>query len=129
MIAGYTAEGDSPWKLCRHPKGSSSVGLVAMPRVFRESNPVASPPLPANLQTTRNLAQFMGRFETGPLPDTPSAPVILPFSYATAGATNRAKVGVDIKAPLTTGITALATLFPDFQNIENDVNTVAFSYN
>ena len=127
--AGYTAEVAIPWKLLRHPKGASSIGFVAMRRVFRESNPVASPPLPANLQTTRNLAQFMGRFETGPLPDTPSAPVILPYSYATAGATNRAKVGVDIKAPLTTGITALATLFPDFQNIENDVNTVAFSYN
>ncbi|MFM7188842.1 MAG: DUF5916 domain-containing protein, partial [Armatimonadota bacterium] len=127
--AGYTAEVAIPWKLLRHPKGASAIGFVAMRRVFRESNPVASPPLPANLQTTKNLAQFMGRFDTGPLPDTPSAPVILPYSYVTAGATNRAKVGVDIKAPLTTGITALATLFPDFQNIENDVNTVAFSYN
>lgn len=127
--AGYTAEVAIPWKLLRHPKGASSIGFVAMRRVFRESNPVASPPLPANLQTTKNLAQFMARFETGPLPDTPSAPVILPYSYATAGATNRAKLGIDIKAPITTGITALATLFPDFQNIENDVNTVAFSYN
>ena len=126
---GYTAEVAIPWKLLRHPKGASSIGFVAMRRVFRESNPVASPPLPANLQTTKNLAQFMRRFETGPLPDTPSAPVILPYSYATAGATNRAKLGVDIKAPITTGVTALATLFPDFQNIENDVNTVAFSYN
>ena len=60
---------------------------------------------------------------------TPSAPVILPYTYATAGATNRAKIGVDIKAPVTSGVTALATLFPDFQNIENDLNTVAFSYN
>jgi hypothetical protein len=126
---GYTAEVAIPWKLLRHPKGASSIGFVAMRRVFRESNPVASPPLPANLQTTKNLAQFMGRFETGLLPDTPSAPVILPYSYATAGATNRAKLGVDIKAPVTTGVTALATLFPDFQNIENDVNSVAFSYN
>ena len=126
---GYTAEVAIPWKLLKHPKGASSIGFVAMRRVFRESNPVASPPLPANLQTTKNLAQFMGRFETGPLPETPSAPVILPYTYATAGATNRAKIGVDIKAPVTSGVTALATLFPDFQNIENDLNTVAFSYN
>ena len=98
---GYTAEVAIPWKLLKHPKGASSIGFVAMRRVFRESNPVASPPLPANLQTTKNLAQFMGRFETGPLPETPSAPVILPYTYVTAGATNRAKIGVDIKAPVT----------------------------
>lgn len=126
---GYDAEVAIPWKLLKHPKGADSIGLVVMRLINRESNPVSSPPLPANLQTTKNLAQFMGRFQTPRLPDAVSAPVILPYTYFTAGAVNGSRVGVDAKFAISSGLTALATLFPDFQNVENDVNTLAFTYN
>ena len=37
-------------------------------------------------------------------------------------------MGLDIKYPLTTTLTGVATMFPDFQTIEQDVTSINFSY-
>ncbi len=54
--------------------------------------------------------------------------VVLPYVLGEVGPTNALKGGVDLKYPVSTTLTGVASLFPDFQTIEQAVSDLSFSY-
>jgi hypothetical protein len=127
---GWTAELAIPFAMLRHPKNSQSFGLLLGRYLNRESNETVWPALPIEGQSFFTRAQYLPQITLSkPMADVTPRPVFLPYTLATAGSVSAAREGLDIKYPITTTLTGLATLFPDFRTIEQDVASVNFSYN
>jgi hypothetical protein len=115
----------------RHPKGANSIGLVLMRSMNRESNPMVWPQIPVEGQSMGAVPQFMPDIQLpSPMPDIRPKSVILPFMLGTVKPDGqRARFGVDIKQPISTTLTGLVAINPDFQTIEQQVASVNLSYN
>jgi hypothetical protein len=126
---GWCAEIAIPFKLLRYQPGTKNFGVILERYLGRESNSTTFPYIPLQGQSNFSRNQFVADL-TGitPAKITPK-PTILPYSLSTFGSSPRAREGVDIKYPLSTTLTGLVALFPDFQTIEQDVANVSFSYN
>src|SRR5439155_9647552 len=56
-------------------------------------------------------------------------PRFMPYALVGAGGNLRNSTGIDIKYTAPNSITSLVTIRPDFQTIEDVIQTVDFSYN
>lgn len=127
---GWTAEFAIPFRLLRYPRGSNAFGILLYRRLARETNTEVWPYVPTDGQTDNNAVRFMNDFTGIAPPFYAPKPVFLPYVLASGGdGDGSVRQGMDIKYPLTTTLTALATLKPDFKTIENDVASISFSYN
>jgi hypothetical protein len=128
---GWIAELAIPFSMMRHPKGADSIGLVLMRSMNRESNPMVWPQIPVEGQSMGAVPQFMPDIQLpAPMPDIRPKSVILPFMLGTVKPDGqRARFGVDIKQPISTTLTGLVAINPDFQTIEQQVASVNLSYN
>jgi hypothetical protein len=128
---GWIAELAIPYSMMRHPKGADSIGLVLMRSMNREANPMVWPQIPVEGQSMGAVPQFMPDIQLpAPMPDSRPETIILPFALGTIKPDGqRARFGIDIKQPISTTLTGLVAVNPDFQTIEQQVASVNLSYN
>lgn len=126
---GWVAEIAIPFRLLRYPRGSKSLGLFLYRRLARETTTHIWPYVPPAGQTDGNKYQYMNDFTGIAPPFYAPRPIFLPYVLATGGDGTSAREGLDIKYPISTTLTGLATLFPDFKTVEQDVTGINFSYN
>ena len=127
---GWTCEMAIPFRLLHYPRGSKAFGLMLYRRLARETSREVWPFLPR--EGEQDEAQYLHSFTGLNPPTIAPRPVFLPYLLTSAGDASaggtHAREGIDIKYPLTTTMTGVATLFPDFQTIEQQVTDISFSY-
>ena len=123
---GWTAEMSIPFALLRYPKGAKAFGLNFARKLARDTSQENWPYLPPD--GSNNEAAYIHEFTGIHPPFFAPRPIFLPYTLFTGGAGNSGRMGLDIKYPLSTTLTGVATLFPDFQTIEQDVTGINFSY-
>jgi hypothetical protein len=123
---GWTAEIAIPFTLLKYPHAARSLGIRLFRQVARETSSESWPELPAAAAT--DLARYLPAFGELDLPDYAPHPVFLPYTLGIFGTGAAVRQGLDIKYPLTTTLTGVATFHPDFQTIEQNVADVNFSY-
>ena len=128
---GWSCELAIPYGIMRHPPKARGFGLLLLRGLNREGNPMVWPALPPQGQSWSGMSLFLPRMELRqPMPDQRARTVILPYHFATADSDGLAgRTGVDVKLPITTTLTSLLAVRPDFRNVEQDVANVNFSYN
>lgn len=126
---GWTCEIAIPFALLRYPKGAKALGLMVNRQLSRERNPVAWPEIPPAGQSFGTRVQYIPEFAGLTLPTFVPKPTFLPYTLFAAGDGAKGRAGLDIKYPISTTLTGVAALRPDFQTIENDVAGINFSYN
>jgi hypothetical protein len=123
---GWTAEFAIPWALLRHPRNTHAMAIMLLRKLAREPSQEVWPYMSRDQQQHSIL--FMTAF-TGIAPiDYPTRPILLPYVLGTAGEGYAARYGMDVKYPLSTTMTGVLTLNPDFQDVEQQVTNIAFSY-
>lgn len=125
---GWTAEMAIPFALLRYPRGATAFGLDFY-RFFPRNQTYQNWPYLPPQGDGADEGEFIHEFTDLAPPFYAPRPIFLPYILATGGAGNSVREGMDIKYPLTTTLTGVATLFPDFQTIEQDVTSINFSYN
>lgn len=125
---GYTVEMAIPFGLMRYPRGARTFGLLLYRQVYGEVALEGWPYVPLAGANNQNEATYMAQ-ATNISPNfyTPR-PVYLPYVLASAGEGSYARAGIDIKAPISTTLTGVASINPDFETIEQDVENINFSY-
>ena len=123
---GWTCEMSIPFALLRYPRGTHAMSLLLSRKIARETTLECWPYLPP--EGNQNEAEYLNEFVGIAPPVYTPRPVFLPYILATGGEGNSIREGLDIKYPLTTTLTAVAALFPDFRTVEQDVTTINFSY-
>lgn len=123
---GWTAEVAIPFGLLRYPRGARAMGILLFRHLARETALTCWPYLPPGGE--RAEEQYLDEFTGLDLPGFTPRPVFLPYALAVGGPKSEARQGLDIKYPLTTTLTGVAALRPDFQTIEQDVTDINFSY-
>ncbi len=126
---GWNCEMAIPFALMRYPKGATSFGMVFYRLIGRETSLQSWPYIPAAGVDNATEPQFLDTFTGIAPPFYAPRPIFLPYTLVTGGTGNSARTGLDIKYPLSTTITGVGTLYPDFQTIEQDVTNINFSYN
>jgi hypothetical protein len=124
---GWTAEIAIPFRLLRYPHGARSLSMILYRKIARETSATCWPPFP-NVPE-QDEAKYLNEFTGLLLPDAARRPVFLWRSTSTVGQRANLHLGGDAKLPVSNGLTGVATLFPDFENIEQDVASIRFSYN
>lgn len=127
---GWVAEISIPFALMRYPKGTTSFGLGLFRHISRETSDQTWPYLPREgwENDYRLETQYLNEITGINPPFYAPHPVVLPYVLAYNGENGAVRQGMDIKYPLSTSVTSLATIHPDFQTIEQDVTDVSFSY-
>ena len=123
---GWTAEMSIPFALLRYPKGTTAFGLNLSRKLAREPSVENWPYLPPDGNNNESL--YIHEFTGIHPPFFAPRPIFLPYTLFTGGVGNSGRVGLDIKYPLSTTLTGVATIKPDFQTIEQDVTGINFSY-
>jgi hypothetical protein len=126
---GWIAEMAIPFKLLRYPKGAAAMGIVLDRRLAREQNNVTWPDFPADGQNFSGRVRYFVEATGLNLPENRPRPVFLPYVLGTLKSTASGQTGLDIKYPISTTFTGLATLNPDFKTVEQSVADINFSYN
>ena len=126
---GWIAEISIPYRLLRYPKGAKTFGVLLQRKLGREATSQVWPYVPSEAQMWEKRAQYMHDLTGIAPPSFAPKPTFLPFILTSAGDNGTVKAGMDIKYPLTTTVTGVATLFPDFRTIEQAVADINFSYN
>jgi hypothetical protein len=122
---GYDVEMAIPFKLLRHPNGARAFTIAFTRKLARETSNEYWPEIPRDAP---NRADYFAELTNLPLQFHRPQPVFLPYVLTSAGSGNTITTGLDIKYPLTSGLTGLATLHPDFATIEQNVTDINFSY-
>ena len=127
---GWTCEISIPFALLRYPRGTKSFGMGLFRKLAREGGVEAWPFLPPEgwINGYSNEAQYLNDFTGIAPPFYRTRPIFLPYALASGGEGNSVREGLDVKYPLSTTLTGVATLFPDFQTVEQDVTDINFSY-
>ncbi len=123
VLDGYTVEIAVPFTTLRYPRGQTAFAVAFGRNLEREEEGSFWPAMKDRFED-RLMAVF------GPLDLRPprSRPAILPYAIARAddeGFTIQS--GLDAKHTFANDITGLFTLNPDFKNVEDVVDTIAFS--
>ena len=126
---GWNCEMAIPFALMRYPRGATSFGMIFYRLIGRETSLQSWPYMPAAGVDNATEPQFLDTFTGIAPPFFAPRPIFLPYTLVTGGTGNSARTGLDIKYPLSTTITGVGTLYPDFQTIEQDVTNINFSYN
>lgn len=127
---GWTCEISIPFALLRYPRGTRSFAIGLFRKLAREGGAESWPFLPPEgwINGYSNEAQYLNDFTGIAPPFYRTRPIFLPYTLATGGVGSSVRAGLDVKYPLTTTLTGVATLFPDFQTVEQDVTDINFSY-
>lgn len=124
---GWTCEMSIPFALLRYSRGATAFGMDFYRYLSREGtyqNWPYLPPQGAGSGEGAYIHEFTGIHP----PFFAPRPIFLPYTLMTSGTGSAGKMGVDIKYPLSTTLTGVATIKPDFQTIEQDVTSINFSY-
>jgi hypothetical protein len=125
---GWTAEVSIPFALLRYPKGATTFSLGLFRKLARETTTQCWPYFPQS--SDQGSAEYLAVAAGINPPYYAPHPIFLPYVLASAGeGDSDVQTGLDIKYPLTTTMTSLATIHPDFRTIEQDVTNINFSYN
>ncbi len=125
---GWVCEMSIPFALLRYPRGANAFGIDFFRHRSAGNTYQNWPYLPPAGSSSSGEGAYMHLFTGIAPPFLTPRPVFLPYTLASAGSLNAVREGLDIKYPLTTTLTGVASLFPDFQTIEQDVTTINFSY-
>jgi len=122
---GWTAEMAIPWKILRFPRKTTVMGICAGRNIPYRDIWVVWP----NLVTRWNLEK-MADLVGLELPEVRRLPVVIPYVLGIAQEGNKREIsaGLNMKQSFTSGLTATFTLNPDFKTIENEVESIDFSY-
>ncbi len=126
---GWNCEISIPFALMRYPRGAKSFNMILYRQIGRETSLQSWPYMPPAGMDNATEPQFLDTFGGIAPPVFTPRPTFLPYTLATAGTGNSVREGLDIKYPLSTTLTGVGTIFPDFQTIEQDVTNINFSYN
>jgi hypothetical protein len=123
---GWTCEISIPFGLLRYPRNAHVFGIQLERKVARETSSEFWPNRPSESQN--NPVEYFNELtDLNPIFYKPQ-PIFLPYTLVSAGEGNSAKAGIDIKYPLNSGLTGLATFHPDFGTVEQSVTSINFSY-
>jgi len=121
---GWTAEIEIPFELLKYPRGQKRFGIT-LSRHLARINEYSHWPYRTNYYAHDNEAYWCDL----ELPRFQPRPVIMPYALWGSGGGLKNSTGVDIKYVAENNITSLLTYKPDFQTIEDVVQTIDFSYN
>lgn len=124
---GWIAEMAIPFSLLRYPKGAQSFGILVARRKPMESNFSCWPYMPPQ-SDTGSMCQYFTDFGGINPPTYAAKPIVLPYTLSTTGQGTSSRFGIDLKYPISTTFTGVATIKPDFQTVEGAVQDVTFSY-
>ncbi len=127
---GWTCEFSVPFALMRYPRGAHQFGMILYRKMARETTITGWPYVPPEAESGGNPAEapYLGEFDGIAPPFVAPQPIFLPYTLVSGGANTSTREGLDVKYPVTTTLTGVASLFPDFQTIEQSVTDVSFSY-
>ena len=121
---GWIAEAAIPWALLRYPKGQTEIALVVL-RAIPATGKASLWPDMGQGADSKEFAHIVGL----KLPYVPKPIVVMPTVQTEwRDGSTRAHVGVDVSHTFPNGLTALATVTPDYSNIEDEVQSINFSY-
>jgi hypothetical protein len=120
---GWTVEAAIPLKLFRAPEGLRTIGVSAGRWHPRTSEWASWPNMGDKWDRTKS-----GDWVGIKWPKIETRPQFMP--YVVSERTNKTSgyVGADAKYVTPGGVTYVATVYPDFQNVENDILGLDFSY-
>jgi len=123
---GWNAEIAIPWALLRYHRGAHAMGIFLTRKLARETSSECWPYMTRDQQTNtiQNLTTFTGLAPA----DYKPRPIFLPYALVTGGEGYNARYGIDAKYPITTTMTGLATINPDFQDVAQAIQSINFSY-
>lgn len=121
---GWSVEMFIPFRMLRIPRGQREFGVILSRYVPRQSVTYHYP----NMGIAYDVLK-RARWQGIQAPEVLPPPVILPYTQLDSTSGNiEWRSGLDVKLTLRGGITSLLTLNPDFKNIAQEVDSVAFSY-
>lgn len=123
---GWTAEISIPFRILRYPRGAKSFGIALARQLARETNSEIWPYVPP--EGNNNPMPFIADMRGLDPPYFAPKPTILPYVLGSAGTANLLTGGLDVKYPVTTTMTGIASLFPDFRTVEDTIQNLSFSY-
>ncbi|MGO8672001.1 MAG: DUF5916 domain-containing protein [Capsulimonadaceae bacterium] len=123
---GWTAEIEIPWALLHYSRNTREMGILLFRKLARETSQEIWPYMSRDQQ--QHLITFLPSFDGLAPADYRPRPTFLPYVLATGGQGDSGRFGLDVKYPLTTTSTGVLTLNPDFQDVEQQVSSIAFSY-
>ena len=126
---GWNCEISIPYALLRYPRGAKAFGMVLYRQIGRETSLQSWPYMPPAGVDNSTEPQYLNTFTGISPPFFTPRPIFLPYTLVTGGTGNTVRGGLDIKYPLSTTLTGVGTIYPDFQTIEQDVTDINFSYN
>ncbi len=125
---GYTVEMAIPFSVLRHPAGQSTFG-VSLWRYFAQEGVEAVYPATGGTAYNDTLAMDLVDLH---LPQARPRPILMPYqTLETRGETTGGesyRTGLDLQYQLANGLAALASVRPDFTQIEQQVEPISFSY-
>lgn len=123
---GWEVEARIPWQILRLPPAGPRTMRVNFTRYLPRNQRDG-----VHVYTGEGRAENTPRWSGVPVPEADQSQVLQLLPYAVAGA-NRDKTifntGVDARTRITDDIEAVASLNPDFRNIESSILSLDFSY-
>ena len=123
---GWTAEISIPFSILRYPKNVKAMGVVLLRVLARETNAEIWPYIPP--EGSNNPMPYIPGFTGIEPPKFAPHLILLPYILATGGNPSGLTGGVDLKYPISTTLTGVGTLYPDFRTVEQSVSDLSFSY-
>jgi len=121
---GYVVELAVPFSILQYDANRTSMGIAFIRRHARANQWWWSPNVGPNTDA-RNFYLWQGL----KLPVVKPKPLLMGYSLLGTGHDNRSeRLGLDMKHALTPSLTGLVTVNPDFRNVEQQVDSVDFSY-
>lgn len=121
---GYTVEIAVPFSILRYNENQTSMGIAFIRRHARINQWWWSPKVGVN-KDARNFYKWDGL----KLPSPNVKPLLMGYAlYGTGEDNNSKRMGLDIKHEINPNLTAVMTLNPDFRNVEQQVESIDFSY-
>jgi hypothetical protein len=126
--AGWSAEMAIPFHILRYPQGQTTFRFDVCRRLAREEDRSLWPAEFARTFDFDECAKLTGV----PTPPVPFRYVLMPYalSVASEGEEERELLtaGLDFKGTFPNGVVSLATVNPDFRNLEDVVETIDFTF-
>lgn len=120
---GYTVELAVPFSMLRYQKGQDTFAVAFGRNLERLEEGDIWPPMEDRFE--RRYMALLGPLD---LPDPVNRPLVLPYAIGRVddgGATLQS--GLDVRHTFQNGVVGMFTANPDFRNIEDVVDTIAFS--
>lgn len=122
---GWSAEMAVPFSVLRYPKGQSEFGITFTRYLAREDEAADWPAMPNDVWTSEETGDWVGL--KPPVPK--QAPVTMVYTAIDSSAHDEpATAGLDSKYVFAGDHTVMLTAKPDFRNVEDEVESIIFSY-